>query len=86
LRAFSSASAIDEATVVSRRTSASPKAWSRSWFSMTTKPCSRSPVSSGAPRIDRARSVPWFTGTPSRSCSSTEPSMKTFAAVIVRWM
>ena len=57
-RAFSSAMAIPEATVESRRRSPSPKASTRSWFSTMMAPIMRSPANIGVKTAALLRSVP----------------------------
>ena len=57
-RAFSSATPMLAATVVSRRTSGSPKAPSRSWFSTTSAPTARVLPRIGRPMHERHWSVP----------------------------
>ena len=66
-RAFSSATPMLAATVDSRRTSASPKASSRSWFSTMTVPRKRSPENIGTKTDDRLWSVPSKWKSPSAS-------------------
>ncbi len=57
-RAFSSATPMLAATVDSSRTSASPKAFSRSMFSTDMNPSRRSPAKIGTATPERLMSVP----------------------------
>ncbi len=69
-RAFSSATPIDAATVCSRRSSDSPNAYSRSWFSRITPPSTRSLPMIGTNAMDLAASVPGSTVPPVSALSA----------------